>query len=450
MLSIAAYARPDMLTRHGALAAAAALSASILLAGCAGHRAQPAPAGPPAVQTVTASVGSVHPTLSLPGIIAPLQDVQLSTTLTEPADSVDVQEGDHVRAGQELALLDTADLRANLLADIRTAQSDSAKTVQTQYNAALSITQGNDQVKSAQAALQQAQTTLRNDTVNLQRDQELLGQGFIAQQIVDQQVTTVRNDQQAVDNAQAGVLNAIKQQQVNGNGTSSGLQAADIASARADAAAAYAQADQIRTSIAKATIVSPVDGVVVNRNLNPGEYPGSRQIFTIQQTNAVYAILNATTVDIFHAPMNAAVSVTVQGQQEPYQGRVVAVLDQLTPGSTNFAVKVQIANPKYALHSGMPVTATITLAPSSGITIPTTAFLDDTHTNVLAVGSDNVAHSAKVSEVRSDGTNSIVNGLASGTQVIANGQAGIADGEKVTIANGTHGPSASSTEAAQN
>jgi HlyD family secretion protein len=403
------------------------------LSACA-HSAQKAAPPPPSVQTVAAGPGSVRPTLDLPGIIAPLQDVQMSTTLTEPADAVYVQEGDRVKAGQLLALLDTADLRAELESDIRTAQSDAAKTVQTQYNAALAITQGNDQVTSARAALQQAQTTLRNDDVNLQRDRQLLGQGFIAQQTVDQQETTVRNDRQAVDNAQAGVVNAIKQQQVNGNGTNSGLQAANIASARADEAAAYAQADQIRTQIAKATITAPVRGIVVNRNLNPGEYPGSRQIFTIQETDRVYAILNATTANVFTAQMHAPVTVRVQGQTKAYAGQVVAILDQLTPGSTNFAVKVEIPNGNLQLHSGMPVTGTIALAASDGIIIPTTAFLDDTHSSILTVGTDNVAHQTRVTEVRSDGKNSIVTGLASGTHVIANGQAGIADGEHITVA----------------
>lgn len=416
-----------------ALSIAAFAGVAVTLAACA-HRAQPPPATPPSVQTVAATEGSVHPTLDLPGIIAPLQDVQMSTTLAEPADAVYVKEGDRVRAGQVLAVLDTADLRANLEADLRTAQSDAAKTVQTQYNAQLSITQGNDQVRSAQASVQQAQQTLRNDEANLQRDQQLVSQGFIAVQAVETQATQVHNDQQAVNSAQANLANAMKQQQVNGNGANSGLQAANVASARADEAAAYAQADQIRTQIAKARIVSPVNGIVVNRNLNPGEYPGSRQIFTIQQTDQVYAILNATTANIFSTPTGAAVTVRVQGQNRPFTGRVVAVLDQLTPGSTNFAVKAQVPNPGYLLHSGMPVTGTVTLPAANGITIPTTAFLDDTHTSVLTVGPDHVARSAQVSEVRSDGKNSIVNGLAAGTDVIANGQSGVTDGQHVTVA----------------
>ncbi len=417
-------------SRH---AAAACALAALILTGCAAKPAARPAAPPPSVQTVVATGGSVAPTLDLPGIIAPLQDVALSSTLAEPADSVNVQEGDRVSAGEVLAVLDTADLRATLSSDLSTAQSDRAKTAQTQYTAQLSITQGNDQVRTAQAALQQAQQTLRNDQANLARDQQLLASGFIAQATVDQQATTVRNDEQAVSSAQANVTNATAQVQANGTGDQ-GLQAANVAAARTAAQAAYAQADQVRTQIAKATIVSPVDGIVVNRNLNPGEYPGSRQIFTIQELDSVYAILNATTADVFSVPKGAQVSVTAQGQTRPYVGRVVAVLDQLTPGSTNFAVKVQLANPGDRLHSGVPVSGTIQLPATSGITIPTTAFLDDTHTSVLAVGSDNVAHTVKVSEVRSDATHSIVRGLAAGTPVVANGQAGIADGQHVTVA----------------
>jgi multidrug efflux pump subunit AcrA (membrane-fusion protein) len=428
-------------------ALAGALTLSLLFATGCGPKAQQRQAPPPlTVKTTTAQTGSVQPTLSLPGIIAPLQDVALSTTLTEPTDTVTVQEGDHVRKGHVLAQLDTADLRANLVADIRTAQSDEAKTTQTVYNAQVSITQGSDQVSSSQAALVQAQTTLRNDQLNLSRDQQLLTGGFIAQQSVDTQQTQVRNDQQAVRNAQAALETANETERANGNGTTGGLQAANIAAARTAAQAAYAQADQIRTQIDKATIVSPVDGVVVNRNLNPGEYPGTRQIFTVQETAKVYAILNASTSNVFSTPVNAPVSVTIQGQGRPFAGRVVAVLDQLTPGSTNFAVKAEIDNPAFVLHSGMPVTGKITLAATQGITVPVTAFADDTHSSIFTLGSDDVAHLTKVSEVRTDGTNSIVTGLADGTEVVSNGQSGVTDGEKVARA-GQPQKAASTSEA---
>jgi multidrug efflux pump subunit AcrA (membrane-fusion protein) len=45
--------------------------------------------------------------LTIPGAIAPHQTVALSNSITEPALSVNVQEGDRVRRGQLIAQLPT-------------------------------------------------------------------------------------------------------------------------------------------------------------------------------------------------------------------------------------------------------------------------------------------------------------------------------------------------------
>ncbi len=174
----------------------------------------------------------------------------------------------------------------------------------------------------------------------------------MAQQAVDQQNTQVQNDRSAVRTAEAQLQSALTNQSVNGT-NSTGLQASNVASAAAEARAAHAVVEQARagvqqlqTQIAKATIVSPIDGVVVNRNLNPGEYPASRTIFTLQQLDNVYAELNASSADTFAIPVGAPVTLNVAGaNSQTYTGRVVAVLGQVTPGSTNFTVKVLVANP---------------------------------------------------------------------------------------------------------
>jgi RND family efflux transporter MFP subunit len=282
---------------------------------------------------------------------------------------------------------------------------------------------------------------LSNDKLNLQRDRALLGSGYIAQQTVDQQQTLVNTDTGTVRTAQANLSSAILNEKVNGN-AASGLQAANVASAVADANASRAAVDQARAtvlqyevSISKAKIVSPVDGVVVNRNLNPGEYPGSRTIFTIQQLSRVYAMLNASSSDTFAIPVGAHVTLAIPGNGgRTYTGNVVAVLGQVTPGSTNFTVEVLIANADGKLQSGLPVSATAALPAVSGVGIPTAAFLDDTHTTVMVADDqlvDVVAKTVKVRELGSDGTTSIVSGLKAGQAVIANGQLGVTDGQSV-------------------
>ena len=422
----------------------------LLTAGCArgGATRTRVAASPNPVPTAAARETTVHGTSAISGVIAPFENVAITSSLGEPTDRVDVLQGDRVRKGQVLAVLDTTDLDAQLAqaqgvldSDTRTAESDDAKVMQTRYTATLNIGTGNDQVKSARAALAQAQQNLSNDRANLVRERQLVANGYVAQQAVDQQATTVVNDQASIRTAQANLQTALTNQQVNGT-AGAGLQASTVASSVADAGAARAaieqaraQIAQYRSQIAKATIVSPVDGVVTNRNLNAGEYPGSRTIFTIQQIDKVYADLNASSEDTFAIPVGADVALSVGGAgNQSFAGKVVAVLGQVTPGSTNFTVQVLVPNPDRKLQAGLPVSAIIALPAVSGIGIPTTAFLDDTHSSVMIADDqlvDVVAKTVKVRELGSDGTTSIVSGLKPGQAVISNGQLGLSDGQSI-------------------
>jgi HlyD family secretion protein len=387
-----------------------------IVAGC-GHAVQSEPP-PPAVKTATATQRTVHPAITLSGIIAPLQNVAITTALQEPTEAVFVNEGDPVKAGEVLARLNTADLSAN-------ANQASAHLEQTQYQANLSISQGGDQVRSAQAALAQAKSNLNLAQANLQRDEQLLAQGYIAQQAVDTQRTLVDVGQKQVVAAQAALSQAIENQQANGT-QSQGMQRANV-----DQASAALQ--QIQAQIGRADIVSPINGVVVNRNLNPGEYPGTRQIFTLQEVDNVYAELNAFGSQVASIGQGAATTlVSPAVPQRTFAGRVVAILSPTSPNSASFIVKVKIPNEQQMLRPGMTVTAKVSAPARSGIAVPVNAFLDDTHQTVMTVH-DGTAHVSNVAEVAEDQNWAVVTGLPAGSVVIANGQAGVADGQKVAV-----------------
>ena len=386
-----------------------------VLAGCARGAKDNQPP-PPSVKVVAAATRTVQPTMNLSGIIAPLQNVALSSSLQEPADAVYVNEGDRVRRGQILVQLNTADLDASL------AQAQ-AHLEQTRYQAGLALHQGNDQVHVAQAALAQAQANLALARTNLSRDEQLLSQGYIAIQAVDAQRTEENVDERNVTAAQAALAQA--QANVVANGTPDrGMQQANIA----QAAAAVAQ---IQAQIIRAAIASPIDGVVVNRNINPGEYPGTRQIFTLQEVANVYAELNAYGVQV--AGLRQGSGVTLSAPAVPnhsFSGTVNAILSPTTPSSSGFIIKVVVPNGDNVLRPGMTVSATVRQQPRSGIAIPVTAFLDDTHQTVMIVDGD-TAHIAQVGEVAEDATFAIVTGIPAATRVIANGQSNLSEGQKV-------------------
>jgi len=391
---------------------------AIAVSGCAKSSAG-IQAPVPIVPASEASVRTVHPDVALSGVVAPLQNVAITSDLSEPAASVPVNEGDVVRAGQLLAQLSTADLQAQYEAAERAAVEADAKVVQTRYQAQYAISSGSDQVRNAKAQLDLQLSTLR-------RDQQLEAQGYISTQTVEQQQT-------AVAQAQAALNTAIENEQQNGN-KSQGLQEANIAAAQAAAASAHAQADAIRAQIAKATIVAPLDAVVVNRNINPGEYPGTRQIFTLQEVSSVYAALSAFGSQINGIAKGSTVMVTspsLPGKR--FQARVVAVLSPTTPTAVGFVVKVVIPNPQRILMPGMTVSADVRKDPVTGVAVPVAAFIDDTHQTLLTIDGDKKAHLTQVTELAHDKDYAVVMGVPKGTLVVSNGTLSVADGQQVQV-----------------
>ena len=423
-----------MSTRRAMLAAGPLLLATLIAVGC-NSKPRQAAAPVPFVATTIATDGTIAPNEQLAGIVAPFQNVALQSTLSEPADAVYAQEGDRVHKGAVLARLDTADLQAQLESDLATAHADAAATSRTVYQGGLSISQGVNQLQAAQAAEQQAEKTLAFDTLTLERDQQLLSNGYIAQQTVDQVATTVHNDQQALRTAQANLASARSNVQANGSSLNApGLQQSTVEQAKAQEKVALANADQLRVQISKAVIVSPIDGVVVNRNINPGEYPGTRQIFTLQEVNPVYAVLQGSGSQVAQISGGAKATITSSDLHgKTFTGPVVGVLNAIVPGSTNFQVKVELRNGSGQLRPGMAVVGHVVLPAVHGIQVPVTAFTSPNRDRVLTVDDQGTVHSANVTEIADNGRIAVVEGVPAGTRVVNDGTTSIGDGEKVAI-----------------
>lgn len=419
------------------LAAVPVLVLPLLAFGCSSGKPAPAASPAPYVATVLAEQGTIHPTLEIAGVVTPLSQVGVTADLSEPIADVDVQEGDHVHAGQPLAHLVTDDLQAQLASAQRTTAEDIARYAQAAYQVNATNTQDVAAVRSAQAALHQAQVNLAGANTDLKRYEALESQGYLAPQTVDQQRTTVASDLAAVNSAQAALNQAVANDQANGRGSNAGEQQAELQSDRAAADAAQATVEQLRRQIARSEITAPVDGIVDAVNANAGEYPTERELFTIERVSSVYALLPASTSDVVQLQPGARATVTVNGtpgNSVTERGKVVAVLDELQPGTTNFTVKVLVPNPAGRLHAGMPVSANLQLPPVSGIDIPVSAFIDDTHTSVYVVD-NGVIKTQTVKEVQDDGVHAIVTGLASGARIVSNVESSnVGNGDRVSIA----------------
>lgn len=411
---------------------------AIVCTGCGGKPApQPTPT-PPQVQTVAVREGAITPSVQIAGVIAPYRQIAVAADLSEPIEEVDVVEGQHVRVGQVLARQTVDDLQAQLLSSNRVVSEDAARLSQTVYQATATTAQNSTSVTAAQDALRQSQVNLAGALTDLRRYLALVKDGYIAPQTVDQQRVTVDTDRQAVAAARAALASAVANNNANGNGYNAGAQQQELQAARAAVDAAQATANQLKLEISRAVIVAPVDGVVESVNANPGEYPASRQLFTIEQNARVYALLPASTAQVVSIRRGADASIEVNTtysanpQVHKDHGVVDAVLDQIEPGTTNFTVKVLVDNADYHLHAGMPVNGFVDLPPARGLIIPTTAYIDDTRTTVYAVDGG-VVHQKTVSEIADDGASAVVTGLQNGELVIKNvTEETVGNGDRVT------------------
>ncbi len=188
-------------------------------------------------------------------------DIELSTRLAARLQSLQVQEGERVGAGQVVALLDCAPLRAQReqVAAQRQQARDAAATALSQ----VALRRGEQAVAAAQA--QQRDSELRAARSRLLRSRQLLRLGGVSQQQLD-------DDQARLGSAQGALAAARAQLQA----AAAAISTARLAAAEARSAVASAQAavQRIDVELRDCAIRAPVAGQVQYLVARPGEMLG--------------------------------------------------------------------------------------------------------------------------------------------------------------------------------
>jgi len=108
------------------------------------------------------------------------------------------------------------------------------------------------------------------------------------------------------------------------------------------------------------TIVSPISGVMTQRDANVGEQTGGRQLFTIIDVSSVWVELSVFPTDLAQVKMGAPVTVTdtISGYQ--VKGKVSRI-NSLAEADQSVNVRVVLDNKKEQLRPGRHVSANITV-----------------------------------------------------------------------------------------
>ena len=88
------------------------------------------------------------------------------------------------------------------------------------------------------------------------------------------------------------------------------------------------------------SIKAPISGVLTQRNANPGEQTGDRQLFTVTDTSTVWVELSIFPADHKRVHIGAPVSMEMANGNEPVQGKIEAIN---VTAEANQSVKARMA-----------------------------------------------------------------------------------------------------------
>jgi HlyD family secretion protein len=284
-----------------------------------------------------------------------MRQVDLAFKDSERIASMDVQEGDCVAEGQVLASLET-DRLDHQISSLKNQISAQDFVVQRLLNGSRS-----EDIQKAKADVGQAAAELKLYKCTLRRMKKLLTSGSTTQQDVD--------DAQAKHDVAAAGLYATQEQL---NLVLAGPRWEDIAEAKATLASMQAQLALLETTREEYDLLAPVDAVVRNRILEPGDMASpSRPVYSLALLDPkwVRVYVNETDLGRIREGLQAEVR-TDAFPDEPLAGWIgfISPMAEFTPKNVQtpelrtalvYEVRVFVKDPANRLRLGMPATVAI-------------------------------------------------------------------------------------------
>ena len=281
-----------------------------------------------------------------------IREVNLGFRVSGKISEVLKDEGDPVRPGERVALLDDAPYRS---------QVDQARGQLATLKAKLAELEAGyrkEEIAQARAAQEEAKAGLDNAERLFNRRKELLQRKVATQQEYDD-ATSARDQAQARLNSTSAALTLQE----------AGYRKEDIEQARGDTQRAQAALVSAEISLADTELKSPSAGVVITRALEPGSVvQAGATVLTVSLIDPVWvrAFIPEPDLGKIH-PGTKALVYTDSRPNTPYQGQVgfISPRAEFTPKSVEttdlrtglvYRLRVIIPAADQGLRQGMPVT----------------------------------------------------------------------------------------------
>jgi HlyD family secretion protein len=298
-------------------------------------------------------------------------EVQVSAEVGGRLLELRVAEGDRVAAGQQIAQIDATDTRLALLrAHAERAQAEAQLRLLQAGARPEEIRQAEAQVRASEAEVAGARDELASAEADLARFEALLESNSGSQKQRDDAAT--RRDG-ARARLKGGEERAQAAREVLAR-LEKGARVQEIEAARARVAVVDAQIATLQETIADATVVAPISGLVTQKLADAGEILAPRTpVVTVVDLDAAWAniYIDEPLVPRVRVGQPATVFTDAGGPGIPGKVTFVSPKAEFTPRNVQTAeersklvyrIKVTVDNREGVLKQGMPVEAEIPLA----------------------------------------------------------------------------------------
>ena len=406
---------------HRRRATCAVVLPVLFLLSCSSNSAEKEPAVP--VQVVTVKNETLQRTVTAEAILFPLQQSAITPKISAPVKTFYIKRGSRVRKGQLLAVLENNDLAA--AAQENKGSYDQAQAAyETTTVSALP-----QEVQKAQLDAQAAKQLFAAQQKIYTSRQDLFKQGAMPRKELDQagvDLTNARNQYEIAQQHLDALMKVGKQQQLKSA-------AGQLESAKGKYLGAAAQ-------LSYSEIRSPIDGVVADRPLYPGEMAAAgTPLLTVMDISQVIARAHIPQPEAALLKVGDPATIVVPGVANPVEGRITVVSPALDPNSTTVEIWVQARNFDQRLKPGTSVQVSM-LAQTipNALVIPAVALLtaQDGATSVMQVSADSRAHQKNIKVgLRQGDKIQVLEGLQAGDQIVASGAYGLPDNTRIKTEN---------------
>ena len=265
----------------------------------------------------------------LPGVVEPVQTVTVSAEISGKVKSIPVNEGDEVKKGQVLLIMDKEELELmgqQALARV-TELEEQLKDIKSGAR--------EEQIAQLEAAVESARSARDLAADQAKRRKKLFEDGALAKELFESTQTALTATEKRLEQAQEALKLAKK-----------GATEETVKASEARLASAKAALELAKKTYEKAEVASPIDGVIEEKFVEEGELaaPG-KKLFRIVRADRVKAIVWAPERIVSSVKVGDRVEVSLEAAGASVAAPISRVGFAADNATKTFKLEIMLDNP---------------------------------------------------------------------------------------------------------